>query len=232
MNERRILVWDLPTRLFHWLLALSILAAFATGLLGGNLMAWHGRIGLFVLGLLAFRLTWGLIGSTYARFGQFIKGPRAVLAYLRGQWQGIGHSPLAALSVVGLLGLVSLQIITGLAANDDIAFRGPLFALVAKSTSDWLTGLHRQLIWLLGALIAAHLAAVLFYRFVRKDDLIKPMISGYRRVTDPRLVAARGGGWLAFAIAILVAIAVVWIGNGGLIPPPPPPPPPGTFPAW
>jgi cytochrome b len=232
MHERRILIWDLPTRLFHWLLVLLIAAAFVTGLQGGNLMVWHGRIGLLILGLLVFRLAWGVLGSTYARFGQFIRGPGAVLDYLRGHWRGVGHSPLAALSVIALLALLLFQSLSGLVSNDDIAFRGPLYVLVAKDTSDWLTSLHRQNIWLIGALIALHLTAVLFYTFVRKDNLIRPMIDGHRQVADPSIPGATGGGWLGLLLALALAAGAVWVGNGGLNPPPPPPPPPGSVPTW
>jgi cytochrome b len=232
LNERRILVWDLPTRLFHWLLVLLVSAAFVTGLQGGNLMAWHGRIGALILGLLAFRLAWGAVGSTYARFSQFVRGPGAVAAYLRGQWLGVGHSPLAALSVLALLALLLFQSISGLMTNDDIAFRGPLYDLVSKSTSNWLTGLHRQNIWLIGGLVALHVCAVLYYRFVRKDDLVMPMIHGRKQVSIQTAAAATGGGWRALALAVAVAAAAMWVADGGLLPPPPPPPPPGTIPTW
>jgi cytochrome b len=232
MNERPILIWDLPTRFFHWSLALLIAAAFATGLQGGNLMVWHGRIGLLILGLLAFRLAWGVLGSTYARFGHFVRGPGAVLHDLRGQWQGLGHSPLAALSVLTLLALLLFQSISGLMSNDDIAFKGPLFDVVSKSTSDWLTGLHRQSVWLLGGLIALHICAVLFHTFLRNEDLIRPMIHGRKRVSGRHAIPATGGGWLALITALAVAFAAVWIADGGLLPPPPPPPPPGSVPTW
>jgi cytochrome b len=232
LNERAILIWDLPTRLFHWLLALLVAAAFVTGLQGGNLMVWHGRIGLAILGLLVFRLVWGVVGSTYARFGHFVRGPGAVIDYLRGRWQGLGHSPLAALSVLALLGLLLFQSISGLMTNDDIAFRGPLYDLVSKSTSNWLTGLHRQNAWLIGALIALHLCAILFYRFVHKNDLVMPMIHGRKRISGKAARPATGGGWLAFVAALAVAFAAVWIADGGLLPPPPPPPPPGSIPSW
>jgi cytochrome b len=232
MVVTRILVWDLPTRIFHWLLAIAVAGAFITGLQGGNLMVWHGRLGLLILGLLVFRLAWGLLGSTYARFAQFVRGPGSVLAYLRGRWQGVGHSPLAALSVLALLGLLLFQAISGLMTNDDIAFRGPLNGLVSKSTSDWLTGLHRQNIWLIGGLIGLHVAAVLFYTFVRKDNLIGPMIHGRKDVSIDTARSASGGGVLAVAAALVIAGAALWVADGGLIPPPPPPPPPGTLPAW
>jgi cytochrome b len=225
----QIKVWDLPTRVFHWVLFLAVSAAIGTGLQGGNWMVWHGRLGLLIIGLLAFRLVWGLIGSTYARFGQFVPTPGRVLAYLRGQWHGLGHNPLGALSVLALLALLLWQSLSGLFSNDDIAFDGPLYDLVTKATSDWLTGLHRQGLWLILALVTLHVLAVLFYKFVRGKDLITPMLTGTKSTDERGAEPARGGGLLAFAIALVIAVAAVWIADGGLLPPPPPPPPP---PAW
>ena len=103
----RIKIWDLPTRLFHWLLVLSVAGAFITESL--DEMEWHGRVGLFVLGLLVFRLIWGFVGSTYARFTQFIRGPQSIRAYLKGEWKGLGHNPIGALSVLALLGTLAFR---------------------------------------------------------------------------------------------------------------------------
>ena len=224
MQEIRVKLWDLPIRLFHWLLVALVALAFVSGLSGGSLMVWHGRIGLAILGLLVFRIVWGFIGSTHARFAQFVRGPSTILAYLRGRWQGIGHNPLGALSVLTLLGLLLFQSLSGLIATDDIAFRGPLQAVVSNDTSDWFTGLHRQTIWLIGGLVGLHIAATLFYTLVRKDNLVKPMLSGYKWVRDPMpaSVSATGGGPLAFLVALVCALLAVWIADGGLLAPPPP----------
>ena len=141
---QHVRVWDLPLRLFHWLLAAAVIAAMLTGQVGGNLMVWHGRLGILIAGLLGFRLAWGIVGSTHSRFASFVRGPAAIIAYLRGHWHGLGHNPLGALSVLGLLTVLGLQAGGGLFANDDIAFQGPLYGLVSKDTSDWMTGLHRK----------------------------------------------------------------------------------------
>ena len=220
MQQHYIRLWDLPTRLFHWLLAALVVGAFLTGLTGGNWMVWHGRLGLLILGLLTFRLVWGVVGSTYARFIQFVPGPRTVLTYLRGGWHGIGHNPLGALSVLVLLGVLLFQTFSGLFAGDDIAFNGPLGDLVTKRTSDWLTGLHRQAIWLIGTLITLHVAAVLFHTHVRKDDLITPMLNGMKQVTGPGARGAAGGGWPALVTALAAALLAMWIAAGGLLPSP------------
>ena len=99
MNKQRIRLWDLPTRLFHWLLVLAVIAAVVSGQLGGNLIEVHGKIGLAIVGLIAFRLVWGFAGSTYARFAQFFPTPARIKVYLKGEWRGLGHNPLGGLSV-------------------------------------------------------------------------------------------------------------------------------------
>lgn len=228
METPRIRVWDLPTRLFHWLLAALIAALIVTGKVGGNLIDWHGRIGIAVTGLIAFRLTWGFVGSTYARFATFFPTPRRVFAYLRGQWHEPGHNPLGACSVFALLGLIAFQIATGLTGNDDIAFRGPLFELVGKGLSDKLNGLHKLSANALFALIALHIGAILYYARVRKDNLVKPMLTGWKaHAGEP----ARGGGAAALIGALLVAGIAVYGASGTWLPAPPPPPPAAT-PSW
>jgi cytochrome b len=229
MHTRHIRVWDLPTRLCHWLLVALVLAAFVTGQLGGGLLQWHGRFGLAMLGLLSFRVVWGFLGSTYARFPHFFPWPGRVLAYLRGQWHGVGHNPLGALSVLALLGLLALQTVTGLFASDDIAFQGPLQALVSADTSAWLTRIHRLNINLLIALMSLHVTAILFYTLVKKDNLVKPMFTGLKEVEESQAQPAQGGGFLPFLIALSLALAVVAIASGIFIPLPPPLPP---APAW
>ena len=224
-RKHSIRVWDLPTRLFHWLLVALMVAAFVTGQLGGDLMPWHGRLGLAVIGLLVFRLIWGFVGSTHARFTNFFPRPATVAAYLRGQWRGLGHNPLGALSVFGLLAIVAIQALTGLFANDDIAFQGPLAVLVAGDTSLWLTSIHRIMVNLLLLLVGLHVAAVLFYTWVKRDNLVLPMITGTKVVADPQAQSAVGGGPVPFLIALLVALGVVALAAGVLIEPPPPPPP-------
>lgn len=222
MNGKRIRVWDLPTRVFHWVLVVAVVAAVVTGQLGGNLMDWHGRIGLGIVGLLAFRIAWGVGGSTYARFRQFLPTPASVKAYLAGRWYGPGHNPLGALSVFGLLALLTAQVTTGLFANDDITFNGPLFDLVAKATSNRLTGIHEVLANVLIALVALHVGAIAFYARVRKDNLVRPMLTGWKEVgAQGAAEHARGGGLVAFVVAVAIAAAAVYGAGGTWMPPPP-----------
>jgi cytochrome b len=222
-SSLHIRVWDLPTRLFHWLLLIAVTGALISVQFGW--MTWHGRFGLTVLGLISFRIVWGVIGSTHARFWNFVTGPGRMLAYLRGDYHPIGHNPLGALSVLAILGLLLFQSVSGLFATDDIAFDGPLRRAVASSTSVWLTGWHMRMEWVIYALITLHVCAVLFHVLIRKETLIRPMITGRKPIANVPAAEARGGGWPALLIALAVTAAVVWIANGALLPEPPPPPP-------
>jgi cytochrome b len=230
MSTKRILLWDLPTRVFHWLLVLCIVASFVSGQLGGNLIEWHGKIGLFIVGLIVFRLVWGLIGSTYARFSQFFPTPAKLKAYLRGDWRGVGHNPLGSFSVFGLLALVGFQVATGLFSNDDITFFGPLYELVSKDVSNRLTGLHKLSSNLLLVLIGLHLAAIAFYTRVKKENLVQPMVRGWKETDDGE--SAKGGGILALLVALAITLAVVYAASGALLPPPPAPAPAAETPSW
>lgn len=205
-----IQVWDLPLRIFHWLLALAVLAAIVTGEIGGNLIDWHGRIGVLVLGLLIFRIIWGFVGSTHARFSNFFPTPRKIAAYLKGQWQGHGHNPLGALSVIALLGVLVAQVGAGLFANDDIAFQGPLFTLVNKSLSDRLSSLHAYAFYALAVLLVLHIVAIAFYARVKNHNLVVPMLTGNKVVPKEHAVPVARAGVLRLIVALTLAGVVVW----------------------
>lgn len=208
----RVKVWDLPLRLFHWALVAAVTVAIVTAKLGGSWMAVHGKAGLTIVGLLAFRLVWGVAGPTHARFACFAPTPGRIGAYLRGTWKGLGHNPLGALSVFALLGLLALQATTGLFSNDDIDFSGPLYPLVDESLSSWLTGLHHRLSYGLYVLMGLHVAAVLFYLLVKKRNLVKPMVTGWAELDAPPPAepAVQGGKPLALAVALTMALAAVY----------------------
>lgn len=227
---KKVLVWDLPTRACHWLLVLAIAAAYISGDTGGNLLVWHGRLGLCIVGLIAFRIVWGFTGSTHARFASFVRGPAALKDYLAGNWRGLGHNPLGALSVLGLLGLTALQLTSGLfTQNDDTGYAGPLYPLVSSAISELATRLHHKVFDVLMIVIGLHILAVLFYTHVRKDNLIKPMLTGHKEVTTGE--NARGDGIGAFIFAVVVAGGVTYAASGAWLELPPPPPPAAT-PAW
>jgi cytochrome b len=177
----RVRVWDLPTRLFHWLLAICFAGLLITGNLGGTAMNFHFRFGYAVLALLLFRLVWGVLGGHWSRFSSFLFSPKTTLTYLKGQSPpvvDIGHSPLGALSVWALLGFLSGQVATGLISDDEILFSGPLTHLVSNATVSMATSYHANIgKWILLALVLLHLAAVVYYT-LRKHRLVSAMIHG------------------------------------------------------
>lgn len=208
-----IRLWDLPLRIFHWSLVVAVIGAIITAKIGADLIDLHAKLGYTIIGLLAFRISWGFIGSTYSRFLHFIPTPSRVRSYLKGNWKGVGHNPLGAFSVFALLGLLVAQVTTGLFANDDITFTGPLFDLISKETSDRITGIHELLSNLLLGLLGLHVAAIIFYVYVKKDNLVKPMITGKKEVLSGESTSK--GGIFAFIIAVSIAVAVVYSAING-----------------
>jgi cytochrome b len=215
-----IKLWDFPTRLFHWCLVLAIIGLFVTGKLGGNWMEWHQRLGFFVLGLILFRLVWGVVGSHTARFSQFVRGPRAVIGYLRGLMSGQpqpvaapGHNPLGALSVVAMLVVVGFQAVSGLFSDDDILLRGPYAAAVSKDLSEWFSKMHEWNSNLIIGLVVLHLAAIAFYVFYKKDNLVKPMITGEKSLPDGQfqtLLPENARPAWVFVVVVLVVAATTY----------------------
>jgi cytochrome b len=203
-------VWDLPTRLFHWLLVALIALCWWSAEEGE--LDLHLWLGMAVVSLLIFRLLWGLFGSSTARFANFVRGPRAVADYLQGKWMGIGHSPLGALSVVALLLLIAVQAGMGLFSTDeDGLLSGPLATAVSLSLSERLTDLHEELFDVLLVLIGIHVAAIIFYLIVKRRNLVGPMITG-KAPLDADLRPMRPGKWWAALLCLIAAIAITrWI---------------------
>jgi cytochrome b len=211
-------VWDLPTRLFHWLLLLAVVAMVVTAKLGGNWMEWHLRLGPAVLALLAFRVLWGLAGGHWSRFASFTYGPRALRDYLRGHaplTHRVGHTPLGALSVYGLLLVLLLQVGSGLISDDEIAFMGPLVRWVPGAWVSQATEYHKHIgQYLLYGLVALHLLALIAYRVVKKQNLVAPMLHGDKTVDGPVPASAdrastRAAGLLVFVLALLASYGLV-----------------------
>jgi cytochrome b len=205
----KVPIWDLPVRLVHWTLAgLIALSWWSAEYHHDDLHIWSG---LAVLTLLIFRLLWGLVGSSTARFATFVRGPRAVLAYLRGGWRGIGHNPLGALSVLALLGLVAVQTGLGLVASDeDGLMEGPLAGLVSLDASASARDLHEDLFDILLAFIALHIAAIIYYK-LRGKGLMKPMVTGRGEAAPGVRPMRQGKLWVAI-LCLAVALAITrWI---------------------
>lgn len=199
-SEMRIKVWDLPVRLFHWALAAAVAGAVVTANQG--MMEWHERCGFAAASLVVFRVIWGVVGSETARFSQFVRGPGTVRAYLRGQWRGIGHNPLGALSVLALLAAVLVQAGTGIFSNDDILFSGPWAYAVGERMSGQVTGWHLRLRWVVIGLVALHLAAVAVHVFVKRERIIEAMIHG--RAEGDRAPRMRHPLWALPVLALAV----------------------------
>ena len=189
-------IWDIPTRLFHW--SLVVLVFFAWGTAEYDHLDWHVWCGDAILGLLIYRLYWGLVGASTAKFASFVKGPGAIWAYLRGDDQTIGHNPLGALSVVAMLLLLFAQVVLGLFAyNDDGGESGPLSSLVSYDQGVFATHWHRLLWNAVLALIA----------LLKRDNLIGPMITGRKR--SAAFAATFAQPWLIIP-GVLVAGALVY----------------------
>lgn len=211
-----IRVWDLPTRLFHWILVALIIAQWWTAE-QSNTMDYHVWGGYAVLTLVLFRLIWGFVGSETVLFSNFVRGPGAALLYAKALMRGetphyLGHNPMGGWSILALLILLLIQAGTGLFANDDIMIEGPLYAWVSKDTSDWLTTLHRFNFNLLLAMIAVHLSAVFFYLLVKRENLIHPMLSGRKYLPPEQIDRAprMANPWLGLA-ALAVAALAIWL---------------------
>lgn len=184
----KVRVWDLPTRLFHWGLAIGVTGLAVSGTVGGNAMVWHFRFGYAVLALLLFRIVWGLVGGRWSRFAAFIYAPQSIIDYLKGKGKpehGVGHSPVGALSVFAMLGFLLLQIGSGLVSDDEIAFAGPLTAYVSNATVGLATHYHANIgKWILLSLITLHVAAIVFY-LLRKHKLVEAMVHGDKELQRP-----------------------------------------------
>jgi cytochrome b len=203
-------VWDLPVRLFHWLLAALI--AFSWWSVEYDHTSWHIWSGCAILTLLIFRLLWGFVGSSTARFTSFIRGPRAVVDYLRGKWTGTGHTPLGALSVVALLLAVSIQVGLGLFSEDeDGIVMGPLAKLVSSDASDKVRDIHALWFYVVLGLIVLHVLAILYYRLFRGKKLTKPMITG-RAELAPGTQPMRAGRWWVAVICLAIGVGITrWV---------------------
>jgi cytochrome b len=218
--EAQRLVWDLPLRLVHWSLVVSFVGAFVTNRLGVAWFDWHVRFGYAILALVVFRILWGFLGAKHARFSNFVRSPAMTLSYAlrlaRGEAPSyVGHNPLGALMVVALLLGLGTDAGMGLFANDEIFNSGPLAGAVTKETSLALTSLHRRGFYLLAAAAVIHVAAVLVHVFVKRENLVRAMITGRKPRdlvrADDEIPSSRVR--LAAALVLLVAALFFVIGS-------------------
>lgn len=210
--EKKVLVWDLPVRIFHWALVLAFVGAFVTNQLGVTYFKYHVWCGHAVLVLIAFRLVWGFVGTRHARFANFLRGPKAISNYVRGkQIHWVGHNPLGALMVVVLLTGLLVQAATGLFGNDEIFNVGPLYGYISNELSLSLTSLHRKLFYWIAGAIGLHIVAVIFYRFFKQEKLIEAMFTGKKLAVSREDGITTSRIYLAVAIVIIVAALLTWL---------------------
>lgn len=212
----KVRVWDAPTRIFHWLLALSIPAMWWTATTGGSWLTWHKRLGLLVCALIIFRILWGFGGSQTARFSNFLQGKNGLQRYLKGnmpEHEQPGHNPVGALSVLVLLGMVIAQLVTGLFAPDNNTWLNPgyLNHLVSEATASTMYRIHLTLFWVLVGMIALHIVAVFAYLIIKKHNLIRPMITGFKTLTQPVNPPLKFAGWGTFLACAAVSAALVYL---------------------
>jgi cytochrome b len=200
------LVWDLPLRLFHWLLVLSLAASWATAKAGFDWRPLHMRLGYFTIGLVLFRLVWGFIGPRHARFASFLEGPVGVWRYARGMAAGTlliktaGHNPLGGLMVVVMLVLLGIQTVTGLFTSDDIVYAGPYNGAVSENLAKQLGHIH-------------HVLAIAFYTFAKKQRLVPAMFTGRKPAESVAEQEAISSSQMTKAciIALICAGLVYWL---------------------
>lgn len=206
-------VWDGSVRLVHWALAALLPLAWWTAEQGD--LARHRQIGLLLLGLVVYRVIWGVVGSETARFAAFLRGAGSVWAYLRSPGQApIGHSPLGGWSVVAMLLALSAQIGLGLFATDEDGLEsGPLSDRISFDASRAAAHYHHQLFWVLVTLVGLHVAAIVFYALVRRRNLVGPMITGRAVAAGPR--PAFVSRW-RMVVAAALAAAMAWLVATGL----------------
>ena len=216
-------VWDLPTRVFHWTLALTVAGSVISAKIGGNAMIWHFRLGYLVLTLLAFRVLWGLVGGRWSRFASFVYAPATLLRYLRGraapqEQLEVGHSPAGALSVFALLGVLLVQLGTGLVADDEIANQGPLNRFVSSDAVMSATSWHKTWgQWLVLGLVALHIAAITFYLLKKNTNLVRPMLVGDKPLPAGIPPSADGLPQRALALLLVALCAglATWVARQG-----------------
>ncbi|MGQ3675587.1 cytochrome b/b6 domain-containing protein [Xanthobacter sp. TB0139] len=212
-SKRWVKVWDGPVRLFHWALVALVATAYISAETGK--LDLHFMVGYTILTLVLFRILWGLVGSDTARFTQFIKSPAAAFAHLghvlrRQPEDETGHNPAGAFMVVALLALLLFQTITGLFSNDGLFEEGPLAHLLGGGWSDTLTIWHGFSFDLIVIAVVAHVAAILLYAALLRQDLVRPMVTGWKRLPQSFSAPHMAPVWLALAMLVLAAV-VVWV---------------------
>ena len=205
------LIWDLPVRIVHWILVLGLALAYLTHYLGVEYYTYHLVSGYIVIVAAVFRLIWGVLGTPHARFKNFIRGPVQTWHYLKDflrnrEARHVGHNPLGALMIVALLTCMLIQAVSGLFATDDIFNYGPLYSSVSDSTSSFFGMVHRNLFYLIVGFVVVHVAAIIYYRIKKRENLLKPMITGRKALSSNEGKHAIESSRLMLALCVLALI--------------------------
>jgi cytochrome b len=211
----KIRIWDLPTRLFHWGFSLAVIGAIVTDLL--DEIVWHSYCGYTALVLVVFRIIWGFIGPRHARFSSFIPSVSTLKDFIKGKsFSSFGHNPLGALSVIAILLIVLVQASSGLFADDEISFQGPLTKYVAENVVKLMNQIHATNHLLVYGIVALHLLAIFYYQWKKKNNLIGPMIYGDKEIdqknqpVDQTMASKDDVKIRVLALVILILLAVVF----------------------
>jgi cytochrome b len=226
-TQIKTLIWDLPTRGFHWALVICLTGSWVTAELGFEWTETHFILGYTSLGLIVFRIIWGFIGPAHARFSAFLRGPASVMASARqltnrNPSSYVGHNPIGGWSTLLFLIVVAVQATTGLFISDDIFYAGPYNGVVSSSTAGELAGIHHLNFNLLQGLVVVHLAAIFWYQWGKRTNLIAPMVSGYKQLSpdEARQAIPHLYVWRGLLLGLITAAAITALVQ--LAPPPAP----------
>ncbi|MEQ1668392.1 MAG: cytochrome b/b6 domain-containing protein [Sulfuriferula sp.] len=214
-TNQTVKIWDLPTRLFHWSLVICFAVSWASAELFDNAMQIHFYAGYTLLTLLVFRVLWGMVGSSTARFSRFLSSWQPTLAYARTLFKprpndSLGHNPVGGWAVIIMLAVLVMQVVTGLFSNNDLLDSGPLAHYLSKELSDSVSGIHGEMFDYLLAIIALHIAAIFFYRYFKHSNLITAMVTGYKTLPNTLNISSLHLASHRRALAVLIiAIASV-----------------------
>ncbi len=215
-HTKGIKVWDLPTRIWHFLVAGLFLFLLVSGELGGQLMRYHILSGCLLSGLILFRLVWGFFGSHHARFKHFVRSPKVVLNYARDLVQGnaihyLGHNPLGAIMVVLIIIGFGLQALSGLVTSDDVLWNGPLYSWANEDIADWGRTIHHTLEIVLKVLVIVHILAVFVHQYYFKDPIIGAMVHGYKPLSNAHKAQVNQHNIALAAALLITGIWVAWL---------------------
>ncbi|MGB0936091.1 MAG: cytochrome b/b6 domain-containing protein [Colwellia sp.] len=217
LKQNRLLVWDLPVRLFHWLLVIALVAAWYTSDGEKGLIEYHLQIGYFILGLILFRLVWGVIGTYHAKFSSFFPTKSRFIAYSKltkkdKSQTTIGHNPVGALMVFAMLLLFLAQAVSGLFMKDDVFTTGPYFDSVSSSVQKLMSQVHHNVFDIIVVFAVLHIAAIFYYFFGKKINLISAMITGYKYRKEEQDNKVKSSKLpLALFVILIVVIFLYWL---------------------